>query len=98
MPENADLAADDPFQKAANAHRELIQAKTEAYEQERDSRPFRQEIQTLDKLTSDFAMALRIAWFAFTRYPESDKWLLQRATDDLLESAISIALLAREGV
>lgn len=37
-------------------------------------------------------------WLAFTRYPESGKWLQHRFTDDFLESALSIWSLANQGI
>lgn len=52
----------------------------------------------LDRITWDFILAVRAAAFAFTRYPESNKWLLHRFIDDFLESSIAILTLARQGV
>jgi hypothetical protein len=49
-------------------------------------------------MTQDFIFALRACWFAFTRDPDSDRWLLQRAVDEFLESSISIFWLAHQGV
>lgn len=56
------------------------------------------QVKVLDRTTSDFVEVLRITNFAFTRYPESGKWLVQRFVDDFLESAISIRALATQGV
>lgn len=50
-----------------------------------------------DRMTAVFLRAIRVANLAFTRYPESDKWLVQRLTDDFMESAISIRVLAAQG-
>jgi hypothetical protein len=52
----------------------------------------------LERTTWDFILAVRAAAVAFTRYPESDKWLLHRFIDDFLESSIAILTLASQGV
>lgn len=41
---------------------------------------------------------LRLASIAFTRSPHHEEWMLYRFTDDLMESAISVVLVAREGI
>lgn len=88
----------DAFEAAARELDSQLKAKADSYDIERSSQHFKQELQTLDRLTGDFIGLLRAAWLAFTRYPDSDKWMLQRFTDDILESAMSVSLLAREGV
>lgn len=95
---DAQRSADDPFEAAARQLRESLQAKRAEHEEDRASDQYRAEVKTLDALTQDFVSALRFAAIAFTRYPDHDEWMLQRFTDDLLESAISVLLLAREGV
>jgi hypothetical protein len=52
----------------------------------------------LGRLMQDFILAIRSAAIAFTRYPESNRWLLHRFVDDLLESTIAIFVIARQGV
>lgn len=41
---------------------------------------------------------MRSSWLAFTRYPESRHWLLHYSTDDLLESAVALPTLTRDGM
>jgi hypothetical protein len=84
----------DPFARAAQELAEL----TEAHEEHRDSAAFKAQGIYLDRITQSFAFALRLSHFAFTRYPEAGKWLQQRFADDFLESAVSVAMLAKEGV
>lgn len=49
------------------------------------------------QLTHDFANAVRLAAFAFTRYPSSRSWLLSATTDEVLESSIAVASLVQNG-
>jgi hypothetical protein len=84
----------DPFEQAAQ---ELEQRSTE-YEVVQESAPYRGQSVYLSRLTTDFILAVRGMWLAFTRYPESGKWLQHRFTDDFLESALSIWSLANQGI
>ena len=77
---------------------ESISSRVRDHDVLRDSNEFRSEQVYLDRLTRDFALGLRAASFAFTRYPENSEWLLQSSFDDLLESAISVDLLGHQGV
>jgi hypothetical protein len=61
--------------------------------------PRYQDAQThLNRLLTDFAFALRLASFAFTRYPNSHDWLQQANVDDILESLVAIPLLVEQGI
>jgi hypothetical protein len=86
--------ADDPFTMAAQnlAHRIAEQETT------RSSKRYRDAQLHLSRLVQDFAAMLRIATFAFTRYPHSSEWLLQSSANDLLESVVSLPTLTSEGI
>jgi len=88
------VAPEDAFETAARDRAERITA----HDKVRDSADFIGEQARLQRLTKDFIEAIRAASFAFTRYPDSEKWLLQSSTDDLLESAVAIHALAEQGV
>jgi 2-polyprenyl-3-methyl-5-hydroxy-6-metoxy-1,4-benzoquinol methylase len=88
----------DPVETAARELRERLQAKSTEYEEERGEALFQAEIKALETLTQDFLFTLQLASVTFTRYPHAEEWMLQRFGDDLVESAISVLLLAREGV
>lgn len=86
--------SDDPFAAAA---RELQQRRA-THEEVRSSKRHVDADLHLRRLIQDFAVALRASWVAFTRYPNSDLWLLQRSTDDLLESVIAVPTLTSNGM
>ena len=73
----------DPLAALAEALEERILE----YEKVRDTAEYRSEVNYLDHLTRDMVMGIRLANYAFTRYPDGREWLLQRFTDDLLESS-----------
>lgn len=84
----------DPIAGLAEAQEERILA----HENVRNTAEYRSEVNYLDHLTRDFVQGIRLAHFAFTRYPDGREWLLQSFTDDLLESSVSIMALGYQGV
>ena len=87
-------ALEDPFAAAAEDLRRRIADHEETQETKRYS-----DAQVhLQRLVQDFAVALRASWFALTRHPKSPGWLLQNSVDDLLESAVALPALTREGI
>jgi hypothetical protein len=93
----SDSSADgfaDPF---ADAARELDRRIAE-HELMRSGDQYTSELTFTWRLTMDFARAVHAVALAFTRYPESNKWLLSATADDVIESSIAIASLARDGV
>lgn len=50
------------------------------------------------RLLGDFALALRATWIVSTRDPASPRHLLHNTSDELLESAVAIGLLAEQGI
>jgi hypothetical protein len=84
----------DLFASAARDLRERIQE----YEEVQGSKRYEAAQAHLDRLVQDFVVALRSSWFFFTRYPDGAQWLLQSSMDDLLESAISLPVLTRQGI
>jgi hypothetical protein len=86
--------SEDPFAAAASD----LKRRIEEHEETRSTERYQAAEVHLQRLIQDFASALHASWFAFTRYPESKNWLLQNSADDLLESAIALPLLARDGV
>src|SRR4029077_1416269 len=85
---------DDPFAAAASD----LKSRIEEHEETRSTKQYESAELHLHRLVQDFAVALHASWFAFTRYPESKNWLLQNSIDDLLESAIALPVLARDGI
>ncbi|KRF04694.1 hypothetical protein ASH00_13890 [Arthrobacter sp. Soil782] len=59
---------------------------------------FQAEQKRLERLTADFVDAVRSTALAFTRYPSSERWLLQSSMDDFIESAVSVHILGMQGV
>lgn len=94
MDETPESPGEDPFRSATDALDEQIQA----WEQSALDDRFVAETTVLERATRDFVVGVRTAAIAFGRYPYSDRWLLPRFTDDLLESSIAVMALAREGV
>jgi hypothetical protein len=70
----------------------------ERHEKLRAESPYQEQLKRQDSLTYGFINALRVCWVASTRDPASARWLFWRFVDDLLASALAIALLAREGI
>jgi hypothetical protein len=68
------------------------------YEAVQESAPYRAQSVYLYRLTTDFILAVRAMWLAYTRYPGSENGLQHRFTDDFLESALSIWALASQGI
>ncbi len=87
-------STDDPFAAAARDLKERI----EAHGETRSTKRYEDAQTHLDRLVQDFAVGLHSSWFAFTRYPEGAQWLLQNSADDLLESAIALPVLTRDGI
>ena len=87
-------ASEDPFATAARELKERI----EAHEGTRATRRYEDAEAHLDRLVQDFAVGLRSSWLAFSRHPHNDKGILQRSTDDLLESVVALRVVSREGV
>lgn len=83
----------DSISSAADDLKALI----EAHEETRSSKRYEAAEAHLDRLVQDFAMGLRSSWLAFSRYPQSDEWILQRSMDDLLESVVAVRTASREG-
>jgi hypothetical protein len=73
-------------------------AGAEAHAVVRASEPYQAQLRELAALTKGFVHAVRLAWFASTRDPSSPEWLFWRFIDDLVASAIGIALLVHDGV
>jgi hypothetical protein len=87
-------SSEDPFAVAARDLRERI----EAHDETRATQRYEGAQKHLQRLVQDFVLALRVSWVAFTRDPRSDNWLLQNSVDDLLESAIGLPVLTRDGI
>lgn len=85
---------EDPIIAAAAALTEKI----EEWEQSSSVEAYTSQLAALGRTTNDFIHAVRAASFAFTRYPENGKWLLQSFMDDFLESALAILALAHQGI
>lgn len=51
-----------------------------------------------ERIIGDFAFTLKAIWVVATRDPTSERRLLHNASDELLESAVSIAVLAEQGI
>jgi hypothetical protein len=88
------MMGEDPFERAA---RDLEERSTE-YAVVQESTPYRGQSAYLSRLTTDFIIGVRAMWLAYSRYPESEKWLQHRFTDDFLESALAIWALASQGI
>jgi len=84
---------EDSIASAADDLKALI----EAHEETRSSKRYQAAEAHLDRLVQDFAMGLRSSWLAFSRFPQSDEWILQRSIDDLLESVVALRGVSREG-
>ncbi len=85
--------AEDQISSAADDLKALI----EAHEGTRSTKRYEDAEIHLDRLVQDFAVGLRSSWLAFSRYPQSEEWILQRSMDDLLESVVALRMLSREG-
>lgn len=70
----------------------------ERHEKLRAEAPYQEQLKRLDALTFGFINTIRVCWFASTRDPENPRCLFWRFIDDLLASAMAIALLVRQGV
>jgi len=51
-----------------------------------------------ERLIGDFLVALQLTWLADTRFSESQKWLMQNMSDELLESAVALLQLTEQGI
>ena len=87
-------ADDDPFARMAHDLGERMQR----HETIRASAEYLAQMTYMERLTKDFIVGMNSAALAFTRYPDGKDWLLQSSMDDLLESAISLVALGRQGV
>lgn len=94
MPEDPQSHPVDPFAEAA---RDLDRRIAE-HHLVRSGDEYTAELTFTWRLTLDFARAVSAMALAFTRYPESRKWLLAATADDIIESSIAIGSLARDGV
>lgn len=70
----------------------------ERHEKLRAEAPYQEQLNRLGGLTLGFINTLRACWIASTRDPASPRWLFWRFADDLLASALAIALLVRNGI
>lgn len=84
----------DPLAEAADA----LAVKIAEHELVRGGPAFQAATSHTVNLVQDFVWAVRAASLYFTRYPENGKWLIQASMDDLLQSAIAIVALGRDGV
>ena len=84
----------DPFARAAQEQARRIAEHAEV----RKTKRYEDAQTHLRRLAQDFVVILRLSWVAFTRYPSSRYWLLQNATDDLLESAVALPGLCDKGI
>ena len=75
-----------------------LEERIRQHDELRDTTQFRAEQNRLRRLTTDFVDAVRSAALIFTRYPNSERWLLQSSMDDFIESAVSIHMLGEQGV
>jgi hypothetical protein len=78
--------------------KEMLDLKRSEHEKLRNSKPYTDEIKHLTRLTHDFLFCIHSCWLAFTRYPDGRHWLLQGATDQLVESAIALPALVEQGI
>jgi hypothetical protein len=77
---------------------ERVRELQEGHLRVRNSAEYTAEGKFLHRLVGDFVETLHLANVLFTRYPESHKWLLQRETDGLIESAAAVLVLAVNGM
>ncbi len=84
----------DPLAEAADA----LAVKMAEHELDRTGPDFQAATRHTANLVQDFVWAVRTASFYFTRYPDNGKWLIQASIDDLLQSAIAIYSLGRDGI
>ena len=84
----------DPLAHAAEA----LAAKIAGHEIARAGPDFQSAASYTANLVQDFVWAVRAASLHFTRYPDHGKWLIQASMDDLLQSAIAIFALGRDGI
>jgi hypothetical protein len=77
---------------------EALEQRMQEWQESAEGEQYVGQQKVLDRITQDFILAVRAATFAFSRYPESDKWLLHRFIDDFLESSVAILALGRQGV
>ena len=85
---------DDSFRPVS----ETLEQRMKEWQETPDGERYAAQQTTLDRITQDFILAVHAATTAFTRYPESNKWLFHRFIDDFLESAIAVLTLGRQGV
>src|SRR4051812_13657407 len=88
------MSSTDPIEAAAKAHRDAI----EAHANVRNSRRYRDATSHLQRVVDDFVRVVSSSALAFTRYPDSRHWLLQNATDELIEAVVATVVLTREGI
>ncbi len=84
----------NPFARAA----QVLEQRMAEHEVVRSSDAYRGAMTYMWRLNMDFVVAVRAAAIAFTRYPDSEKWLLQSSMDDYMQSAITIVSLGQQGV
>jgi hypothetical protein len=90
------LSADqDPLQQIAQQREWLVRAHSRLLE----SSEFRDQQRRLNKLSTDFAVAIKSIWLMASRAPRlTDDFLLFRRIDDAIESAFAMRNLAADGM